>query len=165
MRPKGFTLIELLVVIAIIGVLSSVVLASLNSARAKASDAKRVADMRQVNVAMELYYDTYGNYPPSPNNCCTSASHNQNFESMAAPLVSSGILSSIPKAPNASNPYMYFDYRGLAYTDGEKAGAILVTYLEGIQPTTTPPFGSCRPFTNNWCSNTIPSTAYCLCHP
>jgi prepilin-type N-terminal cleavage/methylation domain-containing protein len=60
---KGFTLIELLVVIAIIGLLSSVVFASLNSARAKARDAKRQADLQQVRIALELYYDANGAYP------------------------------------------------------------------------------------------------------
>ena len=54
---KGFTLIELLVVIAIIGILSSVVLASLNSARKKGRDARRVADLKQLQLALELYYD------------------------------------------------------------------------------------------------------------
>lgn len=60
---RGFTLIELLVVIAIIGLLSSVVLASLNTARAKARDAKRVSDLHQIVIALELQYDTAGLYP------------------------------------------------------------------------------------------------------
>ncbi len=60
---KGFTLIELLVVIAIIGILASIVLVSLNSARAKARDAKRQADLKQVAVALELYYNTNNAYP------------------------------------------------------------------------------------------------------
>lgn len=60
---RGFTLIELLVVIAIIGVLSSVVLASLNAARAKANDSRRLSDMMQVRTALELFYDTNGRYP------------------------------------------------------------------------------------------------------
>lgn len=62
----GFTLIELLVVIAIIGLLSSVVFASLNSARSKARDAKRIADFQQIRTALELFYDTHGRYPSSP---------------------------------------------------------------------------------------------------
>jgi prepilin-type N-terminal cleavage/methylation domain-containing protein len=62
-KNKGFTLIELLVVIAIIGILSSVVLASLNSARAKARDARRYTDLVQVQLALELYYDSNGSYP------------------------------------------------------------------------------------------------------
>ncbi len=61
---KGFTLIELLVVIAIIGILSSVVLASLNSARQKARDARRIADIKQIQLALELYADSNsGSYP------------------------------------------------------------------------------------------------------
>lgn len=62
-RTSGFTLIELLVVIAIIGLLSSVILASLSSARAKSRDARRAADLRQIQLALELYYDTNRAYP------------------------------------------------------------------------------------------------------
>lgn len=54
---RGFTLIELLVVIAIIGILASVVLASLNTARQKARDVRRISDLNQVKLALELYYD------------------------------------------------------------------------------------------------------------
>ena len=61
---RGFTLIELLVVIAIIGLLSSVVFASLNSARTKSRDARRAADIRQIATALALYYgDNSNTYP------------------------------------------------------------------------------------------------------
>ena len=56
---RGFTLIELLVVIAIIGLLSSIVLASLNTAREKARDAKRQGDLHSLQTAIETYYTTY----------------------------------------------------------------------------------------------------------
>ena len=61
-KQKGFTLIELLVVIAIIAILSTVVMAGLNSARLKGRDAKRLSDIKQVQAALELYYDSYSGY-------------------------------------------------------------------------------------------------------
>jgi len=64
-KNKGFTLIELLIVIAIIGMLSSIVLASLNSARTKSRNAKRVADLKEIEKAVELYYSDNGHYPSS----------------------------------------------------------------------------------------------------
>ena len=57
---KGFTLIELLVVIAIIGILSSVVLASLNTARGKGANAAVKSNLNNVRAQAELWYDTKG---------------------------------------------------------------------------------------------------------
>jgi general secretion pathway protein G len=62
---KGFTLIELLVVIAIIGLLSTLAVIALNSARAKSRDSKRVSDVKQIQTALELYYADNNGYPAS----------------------------------------------------------------------------------------------------
>ena len=61
---KGFTLVELLVVIAIIGVLSSLVLLQLGTARAKARDAKRISDISSLRTSIELYFDDNGGHYP-----------------------------------------------------------------------------------------------------
>ena len=63
-NKKGFTLIELLVVIAIIGLLSTLAVVALNSARSKSRDSKRVADIKQVQTALELYFADQNGYPP-----------------------------------------------------------------------------------------------------
>ncbi len=60
---KGFTLIELLVVIAIIGVLATVVLASLNNARTKAGDTRSLARIRALSQVLEMYHIDHGHYP------------------------------------------------------------------------------------------------------
>lgn len=65
-QEQGFTLIELLVVISIIGLLASVVLVSLNGARKKARETKRLADIRQLQTALELYYNDNNAYPGDP---------------------------------------------------------------------------------------------------
>jgi len=59
---RGFTLVELLVVIAIISILATLLLLQLGVARAKARDAKRIADVNQVRSALELYFDDNGSY-------------------------------------------------------------------------------------------------------
>jgi general secretion pathway protein G len=105
-NKAGFTLIELLVVVAIIGLLSSIVLASLNGARAKARDAVRKSDLGQISIALELYYNEYGGYPSSagPNNSyrvTNSIGTDANFKKF---------LPSIPKDPSWGDSYYNFSY-------------------------------------------------------
>ncbi len=107
MKSKGFTLIELLVVIAIIGMLSSIVLASLNTARMKARDARRKEEFHQIQNALALYYNQYGGYPGT---AAISATQNSNYANskpgattwatlLETPLVNAGVISSVPKDP------------------------------------------------------------------
>ncbi|MEI7452060.1 MAG: prepilin-type N-terminal cleavage/methylation domain-containing protein [Candidatus Falkowbacteria bacterium] len=62
-NKKAFTLIELLVVIAIIGILATIAVVALQNARAKARDARRVADVKQIQTALELFFNDKGRYP------------------------------------------------------------------------------------------------------
>jgi len=80
-RTRGFTLIELLVVIAIIGILSSVVLASLNTARQKGADAAIRSDLTNARPQAELYYDDHSN---SYDGVCSAGSGTINNQLAAA---------------------------------------------------------------------------------
>jgi len=62
-HSRGFTLIELLVVIAIIGILATIAVVALQNARAKARDARRVADVKQMQTALELFFNDKQRYP------------------------------------------------------------------------------------------------------
>jgi len=64
-RNKGFTLIELLVVVSLIGILATLVLANVNSARQRGRDAQRKSDIRNITTALRLYYNDKGTYPGS----------------------------------------------------------------------------------------------------
>ena len=63
MKSNGFTLIELLVVVSLIGVLATLVIANMNSARERARDAQRKSDLRNIQTGLRLYYNDNGGYP------------------------------------------------------------------------------------------------------
>ncbi len=63
LKNRGFTLLELLVVIAIIGVLATIILASLATAKARSRDTRRIADLKQLQQGVENYFENNGTYP------------------------------------------------------------------------------------------------------
>lgn len=124
-RSRGFTLIELLVVIAIIGLLSAIVLASLNVARVKGYDATRKSSLTQVQEALELYYNDNGLYPKANNSYntggagygyasqCQVGGNVANANNIITGLVSGGYIAQIPTDTQTSTSgnnccYEYF---------------------------------------------------------
>ena len=154
---RGFTLIELLVVIAIIGLLSSVVLASLNSARAKGRDARRIADMRQIQTALELYYSDNGRYPTPPSSTSNCGSATSCVGGLTV-LTSGDYISVLPTDPqktDTSYNYRYYcnnpsvsncqSYTMLTYVE-KRPGWCRVDTLPGYSGWETPSYPPCTDY-------------------
>jgi len=119
-RNKGFTLIELLVVIAIIGLLSGLVLVSMQGARSKARDSVRKQDVNQIEKALLLYWDRNGQFP-GESWCDSSIGSNDTGCPVSPPqsnwsptsgiwqgIVGGGIMGSLPKDPINDTTYYYY---------------------------------------------------------
>ena len=144
-HKKGFTLIELLVVIAIIGLLSSIVLASLNNARKKARDARRLSDMRQILLALEMYYDSHNRYPSiSGDSCCDGWDQGPcGDDPFIGALENAGLMSKVPTDPSGGSGtgcYGYAYYRYNAGSDGCDAsrGAFFVLGVRDMETSGRP---------------------------
>jgi len=135
-KKRGFTLIELLVVIAIIGILATLAVVALQQARSRARDSKRMADMKQVQTAMELFFSENGRYPT------TEEWNSGTITSNASGEV---FMYSIPTAPSpadgdcttASNSYTYIPQNnGASYTIDFCTGKQISDLPEGAKQMT-----------------------------
>lgn len=105
---RAFTLVELLVVIAIIGLLSSIAVVSLGNARIKARDAKRMADLKQISQAIEMYANNSGALPGGLAGWCTYLS-NAGFVQAASDI--SPYLANLPHDPTKPSQIGDYFYR------------------------------------------------------
>lgn len=111
-RHKGFTLIELLVVISVIGILATLIIANFNAARARARDAQRKSDLREIKAGLMMYHNDFEKFPNNSGSkiagCGTSGTSACDWgEKWEASIVYMKILPDDPLAPSASYSYEY----------------------------------------------------------
>lgn len=123
---QGFTVVELMVVVSIIGILSTVTYASFSQAQKKARIAKRVSDLKQMQVALEYYYAVNKAYPDSGGVWITECVEFNGNGNNVIPGLVPNYIASIPKDPKSSatsganrpmwgNCYMYINYNTQGY--------------------------------------------------
>jgi len=119
---RGFTLIELLVVIAIIGLISGIVLASLSTARQRGRDAQRLSDMRQIETALQLFFDDNQHFPGGPESVSGRGEKigvGEDIDTALAPY-----LSRIPVDPLHDGAVYYYSYDPQHNVPGSSGGVV-----------------------------------------
>jgi type II secretion system protein G len=108
-KKSGFTLIELLVVVSIIGLLASIILASLSGARAKARDSARVQSLVQLRTALEFYRNKHGEYPQTGNGMYADdiTQNSDDFTQVLNVLVTEKNISKLPDSSDIDHPIVY----------------------------------------------------------
>jgi type II secretion system protein G len=119
-KRTGFTLIELLVVVSIIGMLSSIVMSSINTSKMKARDVRRIQDLKQIQIALEMYRNDKGKYPAM----ISASSFSPTWVNLAKELVGNKYISNLPTDPinngSLSNKkYTYTYYASGKCSDGK----------------------------------------------
>ncbi len=128
-KQKGFTLIELLVVIAIIGLLSTLAVVALNNARMKSRDAKRVSDIKQIQTALELYYNDKNAYPVDASGGVLGATgKTQLTDNGFAAQTSVTYMAQVPSNPT---PLDVTGATGYTYKTNAGGSAYSITYYLG----------------------------------
>lgn len=110
-QTRGFTLIELIVVVAIIGFLSSVGIVSFSEAQKDARDKRRIADLRNIQSALELYHVDHAGFPRENQGANGNISTNQTFLNLIGPYLQG--IPVDPTGPGSDTFYYYYDGRHL----------------------------------------------------
>lgn len=133
---KGFTLIELLVVIAIIGLLASVVLVSLGSAKLKSRDARRLGDIQQIKSGLDIYYNL-GNGYPDTNSWNTAQTNKSQLSCSGTPALK------VPNDPlNSTNGTYTYTYTQGGTSSSSCGGTVYSNYKIQFQTEGTTSIGS-----------------------
>ena len=119
-NKKAFSLVELLVVIAIIGILATLAVISLQGARKGARDAKRIANIKQIQTALELYFNDQGQYPSS-----------LNFGQGKIESPSTVYMENLPLAPSPSDGTCANDNTYQYSVTGEDNGSYQISFCLG----------------------------------
>jgi type IV pilus assembly protein PilA len=133
---SGFTLVEFMVVIAIIGLLSSVILTTLNRGRVKARDVKRVTDVQAIVTALQLFYSEHRRFP------CHEVDSSYSSANFLGILEDEGLISEVPIDPiNTYAGLLYYYYLSYHSPDNDACGQYAVVGFNTELPIPNCPFG------------------------